>query len=283
MSIVSVLSLLTVLSLNSPAAENNENPFSAKLSVRYSPEVDIKDQSGELQYAKIVLRLGYQKILENGTPVYINIGPDHYILTENSAVNLPPDAKSRGIRVGTELNVPFVDDHFLLGLELNPTFQTAKEVQFDSDGFRMRFSTFLKYKADNGLVWVLGANVRPGYEMPVLPIFGFNYQLNDKISINLVSDAPNVSYALTDKTKLLWEFDYTFDEFEIIGGSLDGSTLSIQDFATGAGIEHTFNDHVAVKAGFGGVFNRIIKYEDAPGKVVPENGVYFSVKADVHF
>ena len=283
-SFIILLIVFNFINLSGFQASAEENPFSVKFNGRYSPKVDVDGQAGELEYTKVTLRLRYQKTLENGYPFYINIGPDHYIFNESTAVSLPADAKSRGIRLGSEIDVPFVDDErFLLGFELNPTFQTSNEYGFDGDGFRFNFSTFLKFNEDDDFVWVLGAKIRPEYDMVVLPIFGFNYRLNDQISFNLVSVDPNISYTFTDKTKLLFEFDYTFDEFEEIGDALDGSILQIQEFAAGVGFQHTFNEHISSSIGVGGVFDRLIKYQDGKGKVSPENAVYFKAKVDAAF
>ncbi len=286
MNILRYSLIALIMSLFTPAdfCFADENPFYVKFNGRYSPSVDVKDQDGEIEYSKISLRLGFHKTLDNGLPFYVNIGPDHYIFKESDINILPPDAKSRGLRLGTEFHLPFVeDDRYSLGIELNPTFQSAKEVGFDGDAFRFNFSTFIKFRTENDFVWVLGANIRPQYDMVALPIVGFNYRVNDKLSFNLVSDAPNISYEVTEKTKLLWEFDYTFDEFEQVGGGRDGSILQVQDFATGLGIEHKFNDHISSSVGMGGDFDRIIKYQDENGKVVPENGVYFKVKVNASF
>ena len=162
----------------------DENPFSVKLRTRYMFSSDARGQDGDVEMAKLRLRIGYQKQLENNQLFWANIGPDHYIITEHLSSDLPAEAKSRGIRLGTELNMPFVEqDNYFLGFEINPTFQTTKGVAFDGDAFRFNFSAYVKYKTDNDFAWVLGANIRPEYDLVALPIFGFNYHVNDKLFI----------------------------------------------------------------------------------------------------
>jgi len=273
-----------IIFVHTPVISADENPFYTTFSSRYTPFVDVDHQAGELEFAKITFRIGYQKTLDNGHPFYINIGPDHFILDNTTAVTLPPDAKSRGLRLGTEFDIPFTSDNrYVFGIELNPTFQSSNDFNFDGDSFRFNFSTLIKFTGESGTVWVLGAKIRPEYNMVALPIFGFDYQFNEHLSFHLVSEAPHIAYSFNDHTRLLWEFDYTFDEFEEIGGVFDGSILQIQDFATGIGIEHTFNDHVTSSFGVGGVFNRVIKYQDGSGKVVPDSGIYLSLKIDANF
>ena len=180
------------------------------------------------------------------------------------------------------------DERFLLGLELNPTFQSVSDFAFSRSAFRFKSSIMLKYKDPDdpkALEWVLGVNFRPDYDFLVLPIVGFNYRMTEKIMVNLVSDSPNISYALTEKTKLIAEFDYTMDEFEQTSSDKPnkGSILSIQDFAAGLGVKHEFNEHLKASVGAGGVFTRIIKFQDGVGKVVPENGPYISAKVSAKF
>ena len=104
-----------------------------------------------------------------------------------------------------------------------------------------------------------------------------------KVFINLISDAPNVSYQFTDNTKGLVEFDYTFDEFEVTDDENKGAILQIQEFTAGATIEHDFNDTVLASVGVGGVFNRILKFKNETGKAVLDNGLYISIKIDADF
>lgn len=284
------LSLAVAFLLCSQAfAEENNNPIYAKLKVRYMPASDVENQTGDFTMAKIDFRIGYKGAWDNGRPFYINIGPDHYVIQDDTPTNLPSGTKSRGLRAGTEFDLPMVEDErFLLGLELNPTFQSAHDYAFARAAFRFKSSIMLKYKDSedaNAFQWVLGANFRPDYDFLVLPIFGFNYKVNDKVMVNLVSDSPNVSYALTEKTKLLAEFDYTMDEFEMTDSSEPnkGAILSIQDFAAGLGVRHEFNEHLKASLSAGGVFNRILKFQNGTGKVVPENSPYFSAKISAKF
>ena len=277
-----VFLVLVFLGITNLFAE--ENPFFVKFKTRFMLAADAQDQSGDIQLTKIKLRLGYQKELENGRPFYVTIGPDHYIADDSTAANIPDEFKSRGIRIGTEFDMPLVaDDRYSWGWELNPTFQSAKKQSFDGETFRFNFSTFGKFKGDNDLVWVLGANVRPEYDLVVLPIFGVNYKLNDKISLNLVSDEPNIAYLLNDDTKILLEFDYTLDEFEVTDDTNKGAILQMQDFATGVGVEHSFNNNFLASVGVGGVFNRILKFQNETGKAVLDDGLYLNVKMDARF
>ena len=262
----------------------NENPFFVALKGRYMPASDAKGQSGDITMGKIGLRIGYKKEAEDGKMFYATIGPDHYIVDDNTAANIPSDIKSRGIRIGKDFDLPLVEDNrYLFGLELNPTFQSANDVSFNGDAFRFKFSPTIKFKGENGFEWVVGANIRPEFDFVAVPIFGVNYHVNDKLFINLVSDAPNISYALTEKTKAKIEFDYTLDEFEVTKGSRDGAMVSLQDFATGLALEHSFTKNINASVGVGGVFNRILKFEDGTGKAVLDNGIYAGLKVNAAF
>ena len=261
-----------------------ENPFSVKFRTKYMLSSDVEHQSGDLEMFKISLRLGYQRTLPNDRPFYINIGPDHYIVDDTSGADMPDEFKSRGIRAGTEVGLPFMeDDRYSFGLELNPTFQTAKDIGFAGDAFRFNFSTFVKFRGDDDFAWVAGANIRPEYEMVAVPIFGFDYRVNDKIFVHLVSDEPKISYLVNETTTVNWDFDRTFDEFEVTGDSNKGAIVQLQEFTTGLSLEHQFNKNIGASVGAGGAFNRILKYQNDTGKAVLENGLYISLKVDANF
>jgi hypothetical protein len=118
--------------------------------------------------------------------------------------------------------------------------------------------------------------------LPV-PIFGINYMVNDKVFVNLVSDSPKISYLVSEKTALNWDFDYTFDEFEVTGDSNRGAIVEYQEFTTGLSVERKFNEHIQASLGAGGAFNRILKYQNETGKAVLEDGLYVSLKVDANF
>ena len=279
-----VSSMISILLVGGGIAfADNQNPFSVDFYTRYVPKTDVKDQDGKLTWTKISLRLGYHHDFDNGIPLKFTIGPDHYIFEDTSSSAVVPDeVKSRGIRLGTEL--PFAaDGQFRFGFEINPTFQTAKDIGFDSDAFRFNFTPTFIYKNDSGFKLVVGAKIRPEYEMIALPVFGFDYQVNDKLAFHLISDHPSVAYQLTENNTLKWECDYTFDEFEVIDGPQDDSIIQAQDFATGIAIEHSFNKHIAASLGAGEVFDRILKYQNDLGKVVPDSGVYARVGVEAKF
>ena len=281
--VLSAVCFLWSVVLNPKILFAEENPFSIVNKASYTFKSDVNDQPGTFQESLWSIRLGYHHIMANGMPLDIKIGGNHYFFKETTSVDIPEKAKARGAWISSRFPIPSMDQRFLFGLELNPVFQNAKGAKFDTDAFRFNFSPTFIFKRDKDFEFVIGAKIRPRYDKVVLPIIGFNYQATDKLSFNLVSDEPSIDYKITDKTKLFWGFNYLLDEFEVTAGSLDGSILEVQNFTTGAGIEHQFNNHFVIRSEVGGVFDRIIKYQDDNGKLVPKPGVYFKLSLDAHF
>ncbi len=280
------LVLLLNLVLN-PAAgfAGEKNSVSAEIWANYILPSDVKDQTGKITENGFFIRLGYHHLMANDLPFDIKAGGDHYFFKNDTVVDLPEKAKARGAWVKSEIPLPFINDNrYLFGLELNPMFQSAKGTDFDGDAFRFNFSPVFIFKNDEAnFEFVVGAKIRPEYDKVVLPVLGFNYKVNDKLSVNLVSDNPNIAYQITDRTRALWEFNYIVDEFEVTEGPRDGAIIELQNFTTGLGLEHNFNKNFRGRLSAGGVFDRIIKYQDDTGKVVPEPSVYFSLDLKVNF
>lgn len=280
------LSFLFLCALNFQPCFAEENPFSVNLKANYIFESDIQSQPGEVSEYGFFIRLGYHRAIADNIPLDIKIGGDHYFFDENTPIDFPGKAKYRGMWIKSELPVYGVnDDQYLIGLELNPAYSNAKGTAFDTDAFRFNFSPVLIFRRgeESRFEFVAGARVRPEYDKPVLPIIGFNYQATDKLFFNLVSDEPNVSYKLTDQTKVFWGVDYLLEEFEVTTGSLDGSIIEYQNFTTGVGLEHKFNEHFMVRGDVGGTFDRIIKFQDGSGKIVPEAGISFNLNLNARF
>ena len=116
--------------------------------------------------------------------------------------------------------------------------------------------------------------VYPDFETEALPIFGFIYKPNDKLTFNLVPKRPNITYALNQRVSLFIEGGMTTCEFEVDHEGTKNAVLAYKESRLGSGFDFRLNGYLRGSISAGGVFNRSLKYRDGSGKVNINNGFY---------
>ncbi len=197
---------------------------------------------------------------------------------------LPTRLEARRLGLDAKFPLPFTaDEHYFMGVTVFAKLNTD-DWQWKASAYRMPFRTYLIYKQGEDFILVGGLNIRPGYDTVVLPVLGLIYKPNDKLSFNLASEDPNITYKLTDKTTALWEFDFQFEEYEVTRDGQDGIVLKYNDLSTGVGLEHQFTKNLAAAFTVGSVFGRRLEYKNEDyGKVVPDAGVYVQARVTADF
>ncbi len=244
---------------------------------------DIEATGSEIDITSTNFGLGSKFKVAGQLPVEILLNIGHKDINTDSPVDLPSHLEARRLKISVKFPAPFVsDDRFFMGIDILPTFNTDSW-DWQSGAFRIPFRSYLIFKESDDFILVGGVTVRPEYEREVIPLFGLIYRPNDRLSFNLASDDPNISYKLTDRTLLRWEFQYAFDEYEVTRGAQEGVVLQYQEIASGFGIEHQFNDVFKGLLSTGVVLNRQLKYKDDVGKVAPDAGLYVNAQLTATF
>ena len=265
------------------ADEEQEPQVSASVQSRHIYSSDIEVTGSEVDITSTSFGLGSKFKVAGQLPVEILLNIGHKDINTDSPVDLPSHLEARRLKVSAKFPVPFVsDDRFFMGIDILPTLNTDNW-DWQPGAFRIPFRSYLIFKESDDFILVGGVTVRPEYEREVIPLFGLIYRPNDRLSFNLASDDPNISYKLTDATLLRWELQYAFDEYEVTRGAQEGVVLQYQEISSGFGIEHQFNETFKGTVSAGGVFNRQLEYKDDVGKVAPEAGFYTSARLTASF
>ncbi len=239
---------------------------------------DIEATGSEIDITSTNFGLGSKFKVAGKLPVEVLLSIGHKDINTDSPVDLPSHLEARRLKISAKFPAPFVsDDRFFMGIDILPTLNTDNW-DWQPGAFRIPFRGYLIFKESDDLILVGGVTVRPEYEREVIPLIGLIYRPNDRLSFNLASDDPNISYKLNDATLLRWEIQYAFDEYEVTRGAQEGVVLQYQEISSGFGIEHQFNKTFKGVLSAGGVFNRQLEYRDEVGKVAPDTGFYSSVR-----
>ena len=264
--------------------DNLESDFSVTSSYRRFYQSDVNADSGEIAVAES--KVEFQEELKiYQLPLTFGAVVKHVDINDTIVQELPTALIGRMFETGAKFPAPFMDhEHFFMGVDIRPSLYTDEWGETWGGGaFRIPFRTYLIYKGSDDFILVGGVYVRPEFDTEVLPVIGFIYRPNERLSFNFASDDPHVAYKLTDQATLMMEFGYTLDEYEVKRGTQDGVVLRYSGLTTGAGIKYDFNDCLQAAVSAGGAFARRLEYDDGAGKVVPENAVYSSVRLTARF
>jgi len=248
---------------------------------RFMPSSDVEVMPGEVKVSEAFFEYGFETKVFGKLPVKFSLASKYIGLENTTAVPLP--AHLTGISTGIEFTLPFFTlDKTYMRIELNPSFYTD-DWSFDTSSFRMPTYIYGIYLPNDKWTFVLGAAVFPDYKEEVLPIIGFIYKPNDKLTFNITSKRPNITYKLNDKIGLFVEGGGTRDEFEVKRASQENVVLLYKETHAGAGLKYRFNEFIQSSFTVGGVFNRTIKYIDGQGKVNVDGGLYTELRLNARF
>lgn len=277
------VALVVVFVFPVSAQEEQEEAFNVKVISRYIPESDVNAMSGDIQITDSRLNFSYGKTLQNLLPLTFSFNTRHIDINENLSEELPSHLEGRQFGFGTKFPMPFVDsDVYFVGVDVYPSLYTD-DWEWEDSAFRMPFRTYGIYKPHDNFVLVAGVTVRIDYDNEVLPLVGVIYKPNDRLTFNLASDEPKISYQLSDSLTAFAEMDYVLDEYEVTRNSQKGVVLKYRELSTGAGLQYTPNRTLEASLSAGGVLNRRLEYRDGVGKIEPDAAPYVKARLAVKF
>ena len=241
--------------------------------VRYIGTSGAGGQSGKVGVVDSAAEYSYEIKAFGKIPVQFAVASRYIGIDNTTAVRLPTHLTSTGL--GIETTLPFFSfekTYFTIGLA--PSF-FSDNWNFSTNSFSLLQRYFLVYQPNEKWVFVCGVNYYPRFKPPVTPILGFIYKLNDRLTFNLIPEAPEISYLLNDKLTVFVQGDSTSNEYRVTKDNLKNAVLNYDETHLGAGLRYKWNKNVTGSFVAGGVFNRSIEYrQDSFGKVVVGDGFY---------
>lgn len=278
-----LMCMCLIFGLTSVVVAEDTAEVTATARARHTYTSDVEATGSEIAVTKTEVDGKYAFKLFEELPVEVSLGVGHIDITEDDPLDLPSRLESRRLGLSTKFPAPLIeDDRYFMGVDVFPTLNTD-DGEWEAGAFRVLSRAYLIFKESDDFILIGGVSVRPEYDTPVLPVLGLIYRPNDQLSFNLAQDHPNITYQWTETTKVLVEFDYSLDEYEVTRGTQKGVVLKYREFASGFGMEHQFNESVVGALSAGAVFNRQLEYKDAVGKIAPDTGVYVSGRLTAAF
>jgi hypothetical protein len=276
--------VLALSSLAGAETENKEESFAYQefdSYLRYMPSRSIKTTSGKVEMIRSGNTYNYGFKAFGKLPVKLSLDTE-YISIENTLRHVELPAHLVGLSGGIETTLPFFrckNTYFRLGLE--PSFY-SDDADFKSSAFRIPSYYYLIYLPNSKWIFLSGIAVYPDFEDEVLPIVGFIYKPNDKLSFNIVPKRPNITYALNNRVSLFTEGSLALNkEFEVKRDNAENVVLTYKETRLGSGIKFRFNRYIQASVSAGGLFKRRLRYRDNQGKVDIKDGLYTEFRVEI--
>lgn len=259
-------------------------PIMAEIQVdsyfRYIPSRTVEAQSGRIEILQSESQYSYEFKAFGKLPLKFFLGNEYIGIENTTGVKLP--AHLVGLISDIETTLPFFSvDKTYLRLGLSPSFY-GQDWTSRSSAFRIPSRTYLIYQPSEKWKFLFGVAFYPDFENEVLPILGFIYQPNDKLTFKITPKRPNISYDINDKITLFAEGGSAFSEFEVNKDNFRDVVLRYRQTHLGAGIKYKLNRFIESSLSCGGIFGRSLKYrDDSLGKVNIKNSVYTEIRLEI--
>lgn len=136
---------------------------------------------------------------------------------------------------------------------------------FSSSALFMPFSVAVIQSFSDDLSGVLGVDIRPRFDLVVMPIIGLVWQASPEVRVEATLPVATVSWDVDDLWTLYGGFDWVNKSYDIREkrGPVDGNRgqMTIENFKLYVGAERNLNDFISVVGEIGSLFNRSITFE----------------------
>ncbi|MDD4953455.1 MAG: DUF6268 family outer membrane beta-barrel protein [Candidatus Omnitrophica bacterium] len=248
--------------------------------LRYMPARDASAQAGKVEIIEAESQYDYEFKVRDKLPVKFSLSNNYVGIENTTVVKLP--AHLVGLSADAETTFPFFTfENTYLRLGVTPSFY-GQDWDFPASAFRIPSRAFLIYRPNEKWTFLGGVAFYPNFENEVLPILGFIYKPNQKLTFEIVPKRPNISYALNEKATLFTEAGTSFGEYEVDKDGLKNVVLRYRQTHLGSGVKYKFNRFIEASFSGGAVFGRSLKYrDDALGKVNIKDAGYAEFRLEV--
>jgi hypothetical protein len=258
-----------------------ENPiFESESYVKYIPSRKEENGSGKISIVEASSEQSLELKTFKDLPVDLTINTKYIGMDEATDLHFPGYLTTAGVDI--ETTVPLFDiDKTFLRLGANPSFY-SDTWDFSAASFRLPLRTILIYQPNTTLTFLSGLAFYPDFENKFYPIVGFIYKPNDRLTFNITSEDPSITYALNKKTDLFVEASaYLDEEFNTTRDHVKNAILEYREISYGGGISHKLNSRVTASFSVGEAINRVIKYKNSPDVIKIRDSAYMEFKVNI--
>ncbi|MDD5432697.1 MAG: hypothetical protein PHO70_06930 [Candidatus Omnitrophica bacterium] len=249
--------------------------------VRFIPKKTVKAMDGKVGITNAATEYSYDWKAFGKIPVEFALGSGYIGINESvQQVSLP--SQLTRLSMGAEVTLPvLVVDKTYVRFGLSPTF-LADGWDYAAADFRLLGRCFLINQPNDKWVFIAGVAVFPETKNRIVPIAGFIYKPNDKLTFNIMPDRPYVSYLLNKKLTVFVEGGSAGGEYVVdMDNQHTNVKLDYNELHAGLGLKYKVNKFAECSLSSGSVFNHNLEYRESLGKVAIKNGMYTEFRVDL--
>jgi len=263
-------------------AQESEGPLTRECMVysRYEPARSAKASTGRVEIFQSGAEVTFEEKVSGRLPVVLSIASQYTGIEETVALGLPPYLTGVSFDAETTFPCAWFDETYVR-LGLTPSFY-GDDWSYRSSAFRLPVRVFAIHLPNERLTLLAGVAVYPDYENEVLPILGFIYKPNEKLTFDITPKKPQVIYHINQNTSCFLEAGGSLNsEFEVTRHRQGGVVLRYKETRLGAGVSFKPNSFIEAGISAGGVFNRTFQYRDNSGKISVKDGSYLEFRLKI--
>jgi hypothetical protein len=128
-----------------------------------------------------------------------------------------------------------------------------------SDSLSYPFSVALIRAYDPGLSAMAGLEIRPDFNLPVMPLFGVVWTINDYLKLDARCPRSKLTFYPASGWNTYLALDWINTTYDVSG---DADRMTMDYFKAYFGVAHQISNQALVRAEFGTIFERSAKYEN---------------------
>ncbi len=183
-----------------------------------------------------------------------------------------------------------LDEHWMFMARISPSLYKFEDIGGNDIG--VSGGLMVEWERSPSVKWMFGLIVSPDNEIPVLPVVGVDWRINEQWELQLMMLSPRVIYTLADSWRLHagmgLNFGSTFRAEDALGTSIglpkfDDALGSYSDLRFGCGVEYELNRSWSFEVEAGYSINREIDYQDIDETVKFDDAPYFRMGMKFEF
>lgn len=268
---------------------NFESGWQAALDSSYTAPSTVKFQGTRLANSdafNVNLDIGKKFSLNDRWFLQMDLGSDNLFLDEVSGVPIPDAIHT--MRFGAGIGYHWNDKWTVTGM-ISPSLYRLEDVQGSDVG--LAGGVLALYHANPKWMWSFGLMVAPDSDLPVLPMAGVNWIINDQFTLQMMFPKPRLLYRIDRQWTLYTGLDMvgttfrTADDFGVkIGMSQYNNALATyRDVRLGLGVSYHVIFGLDAELEAGASVYRQIDYTKIDQKVEFDPSVYVRLGLNYRF
>lgn len=274
------------VNLPDPSPEEDGRPpvLEVKIETSYNlgGETEYRGKEfGDSDAFNINFSLGTMMPLSERWMMSLELQSQNFLLNDLPGVPMPDAIHTLELGTGLAFRP---NDRWMFMARLNTSLYRLEDITSDDIGLGGGVMAMWQYS--DSLKWVFGAMYQPDNDLPVIPLLGVDWLINEHWQLQLAFPQPRLIYNPGGKWRLHAGMDLllgtTFRTSDTLGSDMglpkfDNELGSYSDIRIGGGFGYQLSKSLSLEAEGGFSVSREIEYPDLDQKVKFDPAPYFRV------